>query len=117
MDHLLANPEPPSSSALPGIPMGPTGELKDMGMIRECLWVLSIEVGAPVARERQTTIYSRRTHCKVCPHPLFPRSTHVVVNEKPVLIRFAKEPSVGCIYFEERTQNTNEGDGVECGMS
>ena len=51
MDHPLAVPELPSSSALPGIPMGPTDELKDIGMIRECVWVLSIEVGAPVVRE------------------------------------------------------------------
>ena len=51
MDHLLADPEPPPSSVLPGIPMGPTDELKDIGMIRECVWVLSIEVGAPVVRE------------------------------------------------------------------
>ena len=51
MDHLLADPEPPPSSVLPGIPMGPTDELKDTGMIRESVWVLSIEVGAPVVRE------------------------------------------------------------------
>ena len=51
MDRLLANPRPPSSSALPGIPMGPTGELKDIGMIRECAWVQSIQVGTPVARK------------------------------------------------------------------
>ena len=51
MDHLLANPEPPPFSVLPGIPMGPTDELKDTGVIRECVRVLSIEVGALVVRD------------------------------------------------------------------
>ena len=113
MDHPLANPKPPSSSALPGTPMGPTDELKDIGMIRESVWVLSIEVGAPVVRETPR-LWDTQDASQSQSSPTFSSFCTRGRERKTGFNPIRKTAKRGRYIFEKRIQNTNEGDGVEC---
>ena len=115
MDRLLADPEPPSSSALPGTPVGPTDELKDIGMIRECVWVLSVDVGAPVTGETLRPRDTTGAHTSQSRSPPTFSSPYTRGRERTTSFNpIRKRAKRGLYIFETRIQNTNEGDGVEC---